>query len=205
MIVYGTNGAHVRTTLLPGVNCPSCAAAETLQLSLFSRYVHIYWVPVLPYSKPVVAQCGHCQRAWEGKELPAEVQESARGFKKETRAPLWHWSGLALIAIFIAWAVVASSQDARANADYLAAPRPGDIYTVRSDEDQSIYSLLKVVSAKGNAVELVANKFEVNDNHPIGKLNSADKYSKESFSLTQFELQIMQNKGQITDVDRLEE
>jgi hypothetical protein len=205
MIVYGTNGAHVRNTPLPGMSCPNCATPEALQLSLFSRYVHIYWVPLLPYSKPVLAQCSHCQRAWETKELPAELQESVRGFKKETRAPLWHWSGLALIAVFIAWAAVASSQDARANADYLAAPRAGDIYTVRDQDNQSNYSLLKVVSAKGNAVELVANEYQVNNSHPIDDLNSPGKYSKESFSMTQFELQIMKNKGQLTDVDRLGE
>jgi len=71
MIIYGTNGAHVRTAPLPGVACPSCATSDALQLSVFSRYAHIYWIPLFPYSKPTVAQYGHCQQAWEEKPFRA--------------------------------------------------------------------------------------------------------------------------------------
>ena len=203
MIIYGTNGALVRTAPMPSVACPSCAAPGTMQLSLFSRYVHIYWVPVLPYSKPVVAVCSHCQLAWEEKTMPATLQGTAREIKRGTRAPFWHWSGLMLIAAGMAWATVASTANERENKAYLAAPQAGDIYTVQSTENKSDYSLLKVISARGNAVELVANEYQIDNNNPIDELNAPDKYSKESFSLTQLDLQIMKNKGQLTDVDRL--
>lgn len=205
MIIYGTNGAHLRTEPLPGVDCPACALPDTLQLSLYGRYAHIYWIPLFPYSKPTLVQCRHCQGAWEGKALPAAVAAPVRDLKKQTRTPLWHWSGVALLAVASCWGMVASTQDARANAAYLAAPRAGDIYTIQSEEDEKQYSLLKVISAKGNTVEVVANNYQIDNIHPIEALNAPAKYSKESFSLTQFELQIMQNKGQLTDVDRLEE
>lgn len=205
MIFYGTNGALVRTAPLPGASCPACATSNSLQLSVFSRYAHIYWIPLFPYSKPSVVQCTHCQQAWDAKATPAQLQPAVTDLKKQTRAPWWHWSGLALIAVGIVVAMFASSRDARANKAYLAAPRAGDIYTVHSPGDSTKYSLLKVLSAKGNTVELVANEYEIDNRHPIDELNSPEKYAKESFSLTQFELQIMQNKDQLIDVDRLEE
>ncbi|MBO2008179.1 hypothetical protein [Hymenobacter negativus] len=204
MIFYGTNGALVRTAPLPGVACPACAAPESLQLSVFSRYAHIYWIPLFPYSKPSVVQCAHCQQAWDTKGTPAALQPAVADLKKQTRAPWWHWSGLGLIALLIAWGAVAATRDARANKAYLAAPRAGDIYTVHSPGDSTKYSLLKVLSAKGNTVELVANEYEIDNRHPLSELNSPEKYSKEPFSMTQFELQIMQNKDQIIDVDRPE-
>ncbi|WP_046246229.1 hypothetical protein [Hymenobacter terrenus] len=203
MIIYGTNGAHVHTTPLPGVACPRCSAPEGIQLSVFSRYAHIYWIPLFPYSKPTVAQCGHCQQVWDEKAMPKEVRSSSQALKKQTRAPFWHWTGIGLFVAALGWGAAVSSQDARANAAFLAAPRAGDIYTVRSTEDTKNYSLLKVVSAKGNTVELVANEYQINNSHPLSDLNSPEKYSRKPFSLTQFELQIMQNKGEITDVDRL--
>ncbi|GAB2966962.1 hypothetical protein GCM10027048_42000 [Hymenobacter coalescens] len=90
MIIYGTNGSHVRTEPLPGTACPACRAPDQMQASLFSRYAHIYWIPLLPYSKPAVAECLHCRGNWELGELPPEagaVKEALRARRKATRAP----------------------------------------------------------------------------------------------------------------------
>ncbi|MCB2377222.1 hypothetical protein LGH70_06490 [Hymenobacter sp. BT635] len=205
MIIYGTNGSHRRTQALPGLACPACATPDALHLSVFSRYTHIYWVPLFPYSKPVAGQCGHCQRVWEEKELPGELKPLATALKKETSAPWWQWVGLALLALGIGWALIANNQDEKDNAAYLAAPQVGDVYTVRSQDSVGAaqYSLLKVVSARGNTVELVTNEYVTNDVHPLSRLNDPEKYSRVPFSLTYLDLQVMLNKGELTDVDRL--
>lgn len=210
MIIYGTNGSHVRTIPQPGLSCPSCTNAENLHLSVFSRYAHVYWIPFFPYKKPALAQCMHCQGAWELADLPAEageVKQALLSVKKETRAPWWQWSGLAVLVLALLWGVIAAQRDEQDNSAYLAAPRAGDIYTVRTEDStgKAQYSLMKVVSAKGNAVELVANEYVTNSATPLSKLNDPEKYSKESFPLTQLDLQIMHNKGELTDVDRVDE
>ncbi|MDO7848052.1 hypothetical protein Q5H92_16930 [Hymenobacter sp. M29] len=205
MIFYGTNGTHVRTVPLPGVACPFCTASDTLQVSLFCRYAHIYYVPLLPFSKPVVATCTNCSLSWDNKALPPALRGPIRTLKQDTRTPLWTWSGTALLAVGLGWAAVAGARDDRENQAYLAAPRVGDIYTVRANEADNNYSLLKVVGVKGTTVDVVANEYVIDNSHPIDQLNAPAKYSKEPFSLGQFELKIMQNKGQLTDVDRLGE
>jgi len=171
---------------------------------MFARYAHIYYIPVFPFGKPTVTECLQCGAAWEGKALPASVQPAMKALKQRTRLPLWTWTGTGLLALALAWGAVASTRDERANAAYLAAPRAGDIYTIRAD-DQGNYSLLKVLSARGNGVELVANEYVIDNPEPLDALNAPAKYSKESYSLTLFDLQIMKNKGELTDVDRLEE
>ena len=85
----------------------------------------------------------------------------------------------------------------------MAAPHAGDIYTVHSPGDSTKYSLLKVLSAGGNSVEVLLNEYETTSSYPIDELNAPAKYSHESQSLTVLDLQIMHNKGQLTDVDRL--
>ena len=209
MIIYGTNGSLVRTEPVPGVPCPACTNAEQMQFSVFSRYAHVYWIPLAPYTKPIVAQCHHCHNSWELAGLPAEtvpqVRQAMKALKKETVAPWWHWSGLALLVLMVTWGTVAGSLDERDNAAYLTAPHAGDIYTIRDEETPGRYSLLKVVSAQGNTVELLANEYSMNDAHPLAQLNYPEKFNKESFSLTQLDLLTMKNKGVITDVDRLEE
>ncbi|MDO7853767.1 hypothetical protein [Hymenobacter convexus] len=203
MILYGYKGAHVRTAPLPGVACPFCAAADTLHVSLFSRYAHIYYIPLFPFAKPVVAACANCNLSWDNKALPPALREPIRAAKQATRMPLWTWSGTALLAVGLGWAALAGARDDRENQAYLTAPHVGDIYTVRAKADDNAYSLLKVVGVQGSTVEVVANEYTIDNSHPIDQLNEPAKYSKEPFSLGQFELKIMQNKGQLTDVDRL--
>lgn len=205
MIVYGTTDARVHTAPLPGVPCPGCAAPNALQLSVFSRYVHLYWVPLFPFGKPAVARCGHCQQTWEGKALPTELRAPARALQQETHAPLWHWSGGVAGMALLGWAALASLRHDGENVAYLAQPRVGDVYTVRARADDPNYSLLKVVAVKGPTVDVVPNDFQTDSSHPLDQLNAPVKYSQAPYSLTQFELQIMKNKGQLTGVDRLGE
>ena len=138
--------------------------------------------------------------------MPAAVRGAVRGAAKSAKsqlwAPIWHWTGVSLLVLGVAWASIASARDNKNNAAYLAAPRAGDVCTVHEKAGDPNCSLLKVVSAGGNLVELVANEYQVNNSHPIDDLNAPAKYSKESFSLTLLDLRTMQNKGQITDVDR---
>ncbi|MBG8553675.1 hypothetical protein [Hymenobacter guriensis] len=205
MIIYGTNSSPVRTQLQPGLACPACANAEKMQLSVFSRYAHIYWVPLVPFAKPAVAQCLHCKGTWALGELPAEatdLRQALQALKKQTLAPWWQWSGLLVLLLLAAWGLWASGQNKKDNAAYLAAPRVGDVYTVRKNDSTSEYSLLKVVSTQGNTIELVANEYAIDNAHPLRKLNDPAKYSKEPFSLSRLDLQVMQQKGQLTDVDR---
>ncbi|MCC3159034.1 hypothetical protein LJ737_17455 [Hymenobacter sp. 15J16-1T3B] len=205
MIIYGTNGSHVRTEPLPGASCPACRTANEMQVSVFSRYVHIYWVPLLPYGKPAVAQCQRCQADWELKQLPPEAEalkQAVRARKKATRAPWWQWSGAAVLALAGIWTADAAIRDGHDNEAFLAAPQVGDIYTLRDDSTHN-YTLLKVVQAQANTVEVVANEYETDNAQPIQKLNKPDYFGKETVTLTHLDLLSMKNKGQLTDVDRL--
>lgn len=202
MIIYGSKGAHVRTAPLPAANCPSCSTFGTVKASVYSRYAHIYWIPLFPFSKSVVTQCDHCQQGWEEKDLPAGLLTAVRELKQGSRFPIWNWLGLAIIVGLIGFGAVAGIYHDKDSKTYLAAPRAGDLYTIKSPGDSTKYSLLKVVSAKGNALEVVVNEYETDSRTPQEEIDSPEKYSKESESLTVFDLKIMHNQGRITDVNR---
>ena len=201
MIIYGTNGTHLRTDALPSPACPACGTGNALRTSIFSRYAHIYWIPFFPYTKLAVVQCGACQTTWENKALPTEVGPAVQALKQQARQPYWTWAGLGLVALLISGSTLYSIRDTHTDDALLDAPRAGDIYTVHTDS-ANMYSLLKVRQVGGNGVELVANEYETADSDPISSLNTPDKYSKEPFVLTRLDLQIMRRKGTLTDVDR---
>lgn len=203
MIFYGTNGTHYATEPLPEAACPACHAPGALRLGLISRYAHVYFIPLFPYQKIALTQCARCQAGWTERQLPPELAAAVRQAKKRRPAPRWTWAGLALLAVLGLYGYLHGIRDARTDEALLASPRAGDIYTVRADSSHK-YSLLKVRSAGGNVVELVANEYETDDATPINSLNAPSRYSQEPFTLTLLDLQIMRRKGQLTDVDRLE-
>jgi len=199
MIIYGTNGTHLHTQALPGQACPACGVGNGLRVSVFSRYAHVYWIPLFPYQKLAVVQCSSCR--WDTTTPPPEVAPAVQAAKQRTRPPYWTWAGLGLAALLSGGSALYGIHDTHADEVLLAAPRAGDIYTVHTDS-ANMYSLLKVRQAGGNGVELVANEYATSDSDPISSLNTPDKYSKEPFVLTRLDLQIMRRKGTLTDVDR---
>jgi hypothetical protein len=201
MIFYGTNGTHLRSEMLPGLACSACATPNSLRASLFGRYVHLYWVPFLPYAKLAAVQCGACQATWENQALPPAVAPAVRTLKQQTPQPYWSWAGLTLVAGLAAFGALHSIRETHTDEALLLRPRAGDIYTVRSD-NAHLYSLLKVRQASGNAVELLANEYQTANSSPINSLNTPDKYSKEPVTITRLDLQIMRRKGELIDVDR---
>ncbi|GAB2966957.1 hypothetical protein GCM10027048_41990 [Hymenobacter coalescens] len=96
----------------------------------------------------------------------------------------------------------AAIRDRHDNEAFLAAPHLGDVYTVQDDSTHQ-YTLLKVVRAQANTVDVVANAYETDNAQPLQKLNRPDYFGKEPFTLTHLDLLTMKNKGQLTDVDRL--
>ena len=204
MILYGYKGSHLNTSPLPGAVCPACSTFNTVRTSVYSQYAHVYYIPFFPFSKKALTECQSCQRGWEEKSLPPQLQAAVKTAKQGTRFPLWHWTGVGVLVLGMAWATVAGQRDERDRKAWLAAPRAGDLLTVHSPGDSTRYSLLKVVSAHGNTVEVVQNEYETDSADPVSELNAPAKYGRESESLTQLDLQIMFNKGQLTDVTRLE-
>lgn len=202
MIIYGTTGKHYATQSLAG-SCPACRAPGALQTNLISRYAHVYWIPFFPYQKLAVTQCQNCKTAWNEKELDPALAAAVRTAKQGSRAPAWTWAGLAIVAALLLYGFLSGIRNTHTDDTLLASPRVGDIYTVREDSTR-LYSLLKVQQVGGNVVELVANEYQTKDASPLHSLNEPARYSKESFTLTLLDLQIMRRKGQLTDVDRLE-
>jgi len=115
--------------------------------------------------------------------------------------PLPAWAALGLLLLAALGAVGYGLRDSHRDEALLTSPRAGDIYTVHAG-GTGTYSLLKVLRAGGNGVELVANEYQTTDSNPIALLNQASRYSQEPFVITRLDLQIMRRRGELTDVDR---
>lgn len=201
MIVYGTKGTQIAKELLVD-KCPNCGTQNSVELYIFQKYAHVFWIPFFPIGKTAVSQCGHCKQALKLKEMPPVLQDDYQRMKQQSKTPVWTFSGLALVVLLIVIGVVTSRNNDARNAKLIAAPQTGDVYEVKTPENQ--YTLYKVASVTGDSVFVRMHQYETNGSSGLTELkNRGDAaYSEEVTAFLKSELKEMLDKGGIVDVDR---
>ncbi len=199
MVIYGYHSSHLRTEPAPG-NCPACATPDALRTSVFGRYVHLYWLPLLPIGKTGTTECQCCRFVVRPKEMEPSLRQSFRELKQRSRVPGWHFAGLLLALLGLGWNLVAQGNEVRANQSFISLPHKGDLYHVRTDNGH--YSLWKVQDVAGNAVKLLANNYETDSPAQVAELNRPENFAPDPLELTRYDLNIMLEKEEIVDVVR---
>src|SRR5689334_13714031 len=126
MIIYGTKPVHLKTVQPSNVVCPHCGQTGTTMISAYSKHAHIFWIPLFPIGRVGVSQCQHCAQALNDAGMPHELKREYANLKAETRAPLWQFSGLGLIAVLIVFATYQSGENSKKQLEYVANPAVGD-------------------------------------------------------------------------------
>ncbi|QDA61293.1 hypothetical protein [Hymenobacter jejuensis] len=200
MIIYGSNSSHLLTKPIPEITCEACGTAESLRISVFGRYAHIYWIPLLPVGKLGASECSNCRFVSRHNQMPPTLKAEFVALKKQAKTPVWHYAGLAIIALITLSSFVMSGFNSQEDKKLIAAPRVGDLYHVRGE--QGNYSLLKVVEVNGNIIMLQANSYQTTNSSNVSELNKPENYDEPPFDLTRFDLEAMLQKEEIVDVER---
>ncbi len=197
LVFYGSKGKILAEKQLQ-INCPACQQSG-MDFAVVGSYAHLYWIPMFPLGKSVVAVCPHCSQAWKENEMPADIKQYAKAEKSTSRRPIWFYSGLILIAIFFVFIAISAHKGKQDDIAFINAPAVGDVYTYKLDEGG--YTLLRVVKVDGNTVSVVQNQYKVDRSSGVSKLRSKPYYNDpEDFSLAELKEEYDQNR--ITDVDR---
>lgn len=103
MIIYGSNATKIGEFNIGSSKCDYCENTGTQHISVFGKYAHIYWIPFFPVGKKAVAECFHCKRTIEQSEFPSDLFSKYQEAKSQVRRPVWHWTGVGLIAALVIW------------------------------------------------------------------------------------------------------
>jgi hypothetical protein len=198
MIIYGSKSKLLIQEALPD-SCPHCGTKNSLTLSVFQKYAHVFWIPLFPMSKIGVSQCDHCKQVLEHKEMPSTLLSAYENLKAQTKTPLWAFSGLVLLAVIIVLAVIQSNKKADENLQFVTAPKVGDIYEVKVENGQ--YTIFKVNAVKSDSVYVQYSNFQVNKITGLHTLKS-DTYAPDIFGYSKQELRNMLDSGTIYGIDR---
>lgn len=203
MLIYGNRATKTGHQSLFGVKCPNCQTRDSLEMYSFSRYVHLFWIPLFPYKKEAVTQCNHCKQVLHKKEFSSELQSKFEEMKGSIKTPYWQFAGLLLIGVLVAVGINDAAEDNKKDKDYLTSPKTGDIYQIRTEDGN--YTLYKVAEVKNDSVYVMVNQYQTNKITGLTKkeITAPTSYSEdELLPLSKTELLQMKEKRKILGVKR---
>jgi hypothetical protein len=201
MIIYGSNATELVTENVIGA-CSNCEAKNSIRMSVFQKYAHVFWIPFFSIGKTAATQCSHCKQVLSKEEFTKPLIEHYNTTKTNYKAPIWHFAGLPIVAILIAWGIISAEQNSENNAKMILNPQKGDVYGIKKGSD--IYTLYKVANVVGDTAYLQIHQYETDQLSGLSKLKTKgdSAYSSENFPILKQNLKIMLEKGEIYDIDR---
>lgn len=158
LFLFGTRNTDIATAPLPGLACAHCHTPEALSCTVFSRYVHLFWIPAFPIGKTSVTVCQHCKQVLTLREMPPAYQAPVRAIQQAAQTPLTHFALLILVGavVLIGFGISFFSKPGTAAAPTAtAAPGPeavGARYQFNVTDDGRQYALIEVTRVTADSV-----------------------------------------------------
>lgn len=157
MVVYGWRGRVVSGAQIQDMECANCGNNMYLTFGIL-RYFHIFWIPLFPFSRKPGLECQNCKLTQVGKEIRDPLRERIKDavFTMARTAPMF--SGLVLIAAFVAFIAIRDTRDAEQERLYMESPAIGDMYVIRvsktfeGGDPEYDYALMRIESVDGDRV-----------------------------------------------------
>lgn len=201
MIIYGSRATRVAKESI-SVPCPHCQSSNTLDLYVFQRYAHIFWIPFFPITKTGATQCVHCRQVLKGKEMPSPLRETFNELRSRTDTPVWTYIGTVLIGLIIlAGALQGGRHDAQMS-QQLKSLKAGDILEVR--KSAGVYTLYKIAEVESDSVAVLPLLVTVDKESGLRDLESESdlQYSTDPKKYSRENLSALLHAGAILDVVR---
>jgi zinc-ribbon family len=201
MIVYGTANKELVKEMVAG-KCQHCGTQNSVDLHLFQKYAHVFWIPFFPIGKTAVSQCSNCKQILKLKEMPPPLKDVYENLKTQFKTPVWMFSGLALVFILIVAAILSGKKNEERNASLIKSPKSGDIFEIKTKDNQ--YTAYKVVAVENDSAFVKFNNYETDKASGLSELKekSDTSYSNEMYGFSKAELKQMLDKGEIINVNR---
>ncbi|MGI4823664.1 MAG: hypothetical protein ACRYFV_20840 [Janthinobacterium lividum] len=107
LFFFGTGTSIISSHPLIGIPCINCGTTS-VGVAIYSRYLHLFWIPVIPLGKRSVSQCAHCKQSLTEGQMPPAYLQQVREFKQQAKLPVSNYIVLALLGVVVAFSFVAS-------------------------------------------------------------------------------------------------
>jgi hypothetical protein len=198
MIIYGSK-ARMTAKELQVEKCTSCGTMNSVELNVFQKYAHVFWIPFVPIGKAGVSICHHCKQTLKVKEMPESLRDRYDDLRKRSKTPVWTFLGIGLVATLIIVAIISGKQDDARNAKLILSPQKGDIYKVKIESGS--YTLYKITEVIDDTVYIQTSQYETNKITGLSDLKKKG-FTESTQPVLKSTLKGLFDKGHIIDIDR---
>lgn len=201
MIIYGSRASHLLTAKLD-TPCKKCNTENSVRLSIFQKYAHVFWIPFFPMSRVAATECAHCKKVTEENKFSSDEKSAYWKLKENVKTPIWMFSGLALVAFLIAFVFINDKLNKQHSAEYILAPQVGDVYQMKTEAGE--YSLAKVSHVNGDTTYLLFHQYSTDKISGLNKLREKgnEGYDSIAFPVETVKLKTLLEDGSIMEVER---
>ena len=201
IILFGSRTGHAKTLRVPG-NCKNCGASESVELIVYQRFAHIFWIPIFPIRKIYTTTCYKCKTTLTGDEIQNSYLSFYQEVRKKVGTPLWSFAGLIVVGSIVILISVLSYFGSVKNEFMIHDPQRGDVYKYQLENGE--YSLMKISETVGDTVYVFLNSYSTNSIRGINRLMNEGRanYNKEAVPKLRDDLIRMFENGEILDMKR---
>ena len=201
MIIYGSRAKQLAKETI-SESCPHCQTPNSIDMYVFQRYAHVFWIPFFPVGKTGASQCGHCKQVLKLRQMPSSLRIAYDNVAARTKTPYWTFALSAIIAALIINGIIQSGMHDARTSKLVQAPQPGDILEVKKGAE--IYTLYKVADVRSDSFSVYPLMYSVTKQSGLSKLESGQyaQYSEERKMYPRELLSVLLHKGEILDVIR---
>lgn len=113
---YGWRASTLKQIQVTKAKCDLCGEHCTHRVSVFGRYIHIMWIPIIPIGRKIVGECQNCLKTVKRKEFSMDLDNQLRRVESSIKRPIWHWIGPAILGVFaitMAYSIATHKDDPR--------------------------------------------------------------------------------------------
>ncbi len=199
MIIYGTKATLLKSDSIFDP-CPSCGTNNSIQINVYQRYAHVFWIPFFPIGKTGVSACNNCKQVLKLNQMPASLRLSYDNIKAQSKMPVWTFSGLFLIVLGIIAIMISEKQKDERVGKLILSPKKDDVFEIKLKDNE--YTLYKVQKVDGDTVYFYANKYQTNRQTGLAGLADQPFDTDMSYGLPKSKLVSMSKNDEIIDIDR---
>jgi hypothetical protein len=160
MIFFGSRASNIGNYVVPNTTCNYCELGDTQRVSVFGRYVHVFWIPIFPIGKKAVAECTHCKKTIGQKEFSPDLSKRYHDNRSRAKTPIWHWLGLGVVGVLIALiAIVGITAEVDPRNDLLSADEKLMVSNPTMESDSMSYKIKRIFDNFATE-EIDPNKFK---------------------------------------------
>jgi hypothetical protein len=101
LFIYGWRKRMIGVSEVFLYNCPYCDETNTTTVAFFSKYYHLFFVPVAPFAKEAYASCSHCGAGRNDSRLGPELEQQVKEIAPNYSHPFYLYTLIILAGLLI--------------------------------------------------------------------------------------------------------